>query len=142
MAGPIAHHKSEIANATMIGIAVVEHNGRYLVGTRRADGPLAGSAEFPGGKCLPDETPEECARRECLEETGLDAAPVELLLNTQFTYPHSAVDLHFWLCRPSCADAVHEDHNGFRWVPAGGLRTLRFPEANRAVIERLSSACR
>ncbi|TSC79949.1 MAG: (di)nucleoside polyphosphate hydrolase [Candidatus Peregrinibacteria bacterium Gr01-1014_25] len=26
----------------------------------------------PGGHCDPDETPEETARRECLEETGLD----------------------------------------------------------------------
>ena len=48
-----------------IGIAVVEHEGRYLVGTRGPDGPLAGYAEFPGGKCLPDELPEMCAIREC-----------------------------------------------------------------------------
>ena len=124
---------------TAIGIAVVEHERRYLVGIRGPNGPLPGYAEFPGGKCLPGETPQECARRECLEETGLDARPVELLLNTQFTYPHGAVDLHFWLFRPIRPEGICDDHQGFRWVTGGELRALRFPDANREVIERLVS---
>ena len=53
------------ADIKRIGIAVVEHAGRYLVGIRGPDVPLAGYAEFPGGKCLPNESPEDCAVREC-----------------------------------------------------------------------------
>jgi mutator protein MutT len=121
-----------------IGIAVVEHEGRYLVGVRGEGGPLSGYAEFPGGKCHPGETPRECARRECREETGLDVVPVERLLNTQFTYTHGTVDLHFWLCRPPGPEAVRDARNGFRWVPASELAALRFPEANRPLIERLA----
>src|SRR5579872_1324767 len=93
-----------------IGIAVVERDGAYLVGTRSDQGPLAGYAEFPGGKCLAAETPECCARRECLEETGLEVHSVRLLLNSIHEYPHGVVDLHFWLCRPACAQQVLEDH--------------------------------
>lgn len=121
----------------VIGVAVVEEGGRYLVGVRGPEGPLPGLAEFPGGKCLPGESPRECARRECLEETGLEVEPLELLLNEPFTYPHGAVDLHFWLCRPVSGGAVGAEHKGFRWVAAGELQTLRFPDANRALIERL-----
>ena len=83
-----------------IGIAVIEHDGRYLIGIRGPDGPLPGYAEFPGGKCHPDESAEECAVRETLEETGLIIIIERLLLRREFSYPHATVDLHFFLCHP------------------------------------------
>lgn len=46
---------------------LVEQDGEYLAVPRR-DGSGYG---LPGGKCEPGETPEECAVRECAEETGV-----------------------------------------------------------------------
>jgi 8-oxo-dGTP diphosphatase len=136
---PIENHQSSIINPpTPIGIAVVEHNGCYLVGIR-ANEPLPGYAEFPGGKCRPGESPEQCALRECREETGLNVMSVKLLLNHQFTYPHGTVDLNFWLCKPADEAKVAEEHQGFRWIPAAKLAALQFPEANAPVIEMLAT---
>ncbi len=120
-----------------IGIAIVECNGRYLIGTRTVEQSLAGAAEFPGGKCNPDETPAACAVRECLEETGLTIEPVRLLERVQFDYPHASVDLHFWLCREVAPST--EPLNSFRWVTRDELRALapHFPAANAAVVKRL-----
>lgn len=123
--------------AARIGIAVVEHAGSYLVGTRGPEGPLSGYAEFPGGKCGRGEAPEDCAARECAEETGLRVRPERLLLNRAFVYPHGTVDLHFWLCRPSVTISPVDDHQGFRWIPAADLPSLRFPEANQPLIALL-----
>jgi 8-oxo-dGTP diphosphatase len=123
---------------TLIGIAVVEHEGRYLVGERAGDVPLAGCAEFPGGKCRPGEEPSECARRECLEETNLHVRAERLLLRREFDYPHGRVDLRFWLCRPVRADDVAEMHGRFRWLPAHELESCRFPEANQPVVQMLA----
>lgn len=123
-----------------IGIAVVEYRGRYLVGTRSADSPLPGLAEFPGGKCLPDESPARCACRECLEETGLEVQPIDLLMHREFTYPHGTFDLQFWLCRPTSRSAVGESCQGYRWVPTAELSTLKFPDANLPLIEVLCRA--
>lgn len=123
-----------------IGIAVVESAGRYLVGTRPGDGPLAGCAEFPGGKCRAGEPPRDCAVRECLEETGLPVVPQRLLLRRAFEYPHGAVDLHFWLCRPAEPRDVREAHRQFRWVDAVALPALSFPPANAPVIALLACA--
>jgi 8-oxo-dGTP diphosphatase len=123
---------------TPIGIAVVEHQGRYLVGTRVPGSPLEGYAEFPGGKCLPGETAGVCACRECFEETGLRVRTVDLLMQRTFTYPHGMVLLHFWLCRPLKAEDVETVHQGYRWVPAAELATLRFPEGNEPLIEVLT----
>jgi 8-oxo-dGTP diphosphatase len=123
-----------------IGIAVVEHAGRYLVGLRPAGSPLAGYAEFPGGKCLPGESPAACACRECLEETGLEVVPVKLLHECRHVYPHGAVHLHFWLCVAAHAATIAVEHRGYRWVPAAELPTHRFPEANLPLIAQLSAA--
>jgi 8-oxo-dGTP diphosphatase len=121
-----------------IGIAVVEHRGRYLVGFRPEGGPLGGCAEFPGGKCHAGETTGLCARRECLEETGLEVQAVDLLMHRVFTYPHGTFDLHFWLCHPAPRAEVKDSHKGYRWVPASELRSLKFPEANLPLVEVLS----
>jgi mutator protein MutT len=121
-----------------IGIAVVEHRGRYLVGIRPEDGPLGGCAEFPGGKCRPGETSGLCARRECLEETGLEVQAVDLLMHRPFTYPHGVFELHFWLCHPTTRAVVADHHKSFRWVPAAELRSLKFPEANEPLIDVLA----
>src|SRR4051812_46830278 len=62
----VANEKS-----TLVAIAVVEHDGKSLVGERPAGVALAGFAEFPGGKVEPGESPEAAAVRECIEESGL-----------------------------------------------------------------------
>lgn len=120
-----------------IGIAVVEQEGWYLVGTRPEGAPLAGYAEFPGGKCEPGESPEECAVRECREETGLLVRGERLLLRQAHCYAHGAVDLSFWLCRPVEPVVLTAGCRGFRWCPAIELSALRFPEGNASVVQLL-----
>ncbi len=119
-----------------IGIAVVEHAGKFLVGVRSSDQVLAGKAEFPGGKCEPDESPEACAVRECREETGLDVVALSRLDVIRFHYPHGDVELHFWRCRLADTSRLAGE-NGFRWIDAAELSTLNFPEANGPIIDRL-----
>src|SRR3712207_726063 len=111
--------------ATAIGIAVVERGERFLVGVRPEGVPLAGFAEFPGGKGERGETAEACAVRECLEWAGLRVEPVRLLDRRTWDCPHGAVELSFVLCRPS--DEA-EPTPPFRWVPREELAGLRFPE--------------
>ncbi len=55
-----------------IAIAVVERDGQFLIGLRPEGESLAGYWEFPGGKLDPGEQAADAARRECLEETGLE----------------------------------------------------------------------
>jgi 8-oxo-dGTP diphosphatase len=123
--------------AKRIGIAIVEHNRHYLVGIRGPDVPLAGYAEFPGGKCLADETAVNCAVRECREESGLNVIAVRLLDQREFDYPHGRVDLSFILCQPANLLDVRDHHLQFRWVSVGDLPSLKFPEANEAVVNLL-----
>jgi mutator protein MutT len=119
-----------------IAIAVVEQEGRFLIGQRGADVPLPGLWEFPGGKVEPGETPQQAAVRECREETGLNVAVVGLIDRLLFSYPHGEVELHFFACRPIDAGQVPSER--FRWVPAEELTRYEFPAANAELVKRLA----
>lgn len=122
-----------------IGIAIVRHEGRYLVGVRGPDKTLPGRAEFPGGKCHLGESPAACAVRECLEETGLAVIPERRVEAREHAYAHATLALEFWLCRVADPAAIRDEHQGFRWVAEGELAMLAFPEANAAVVRELTS---
>jgi 8-oxo-dGTP diphosphatase len=120
-----------------VGIAVVEHEGRFLVGIRPPRASWAGYSEFPGGKCEGTESAKDAAVRECLEETGLQVTAIELLRQSSHPITHGTLELHFWKCKPVSPDAVRDDHQGFLWRTRNELRHLRFPEANGPVIALL-----
>ena len=128
----------ESVSLTPIGVAVVEHEGKYLVGIRNQNSTLAGKAEFPGGKKWKDESFRECAERECLEETGLPVEGRELIFETEWEYEHDAVLLQFWKCSPVDPSAVSSTHREFVWVSREELLSLPFPAANASLMQLLS----
>lgn len=122
---------------TPIAIAVVEHEGCYLVGRRDKNAPVGGYWEFPGGKVLPSESLEQAARRECLEETGLAVEVGSSLGQREYAYAHDCVRLHFFRCilrEPQRA----KPRAPFRWVLADELDQYEFPPANAELIARLT----
>lgn len=114
-----------------IAVAVVCHEGRYLVGRRAKDQTLAGKAEFPGGKVLPGESPAEAAVRECREETGLEALVTGAFDPLVHAYAHGTLELYFFQCRLA---ASGEPRPPFTWVATEDLARLEFPAANRAIL--------
>lgn len=133
----ITPFKSEISNLpgrTPVAVAVVEHNGRFLVGQRPAGVPLAGYWEFPGGKARPGETLAAAAARECLEETGISVAVGATYATVTHAYEHGAVELHFLSATPLNA---LEPKPPFRWVARQDLAGLQFPPANAEILQLL-----
>jgi mutator protein MutT len=123
--------------ATVVAVAVVEHDDRFLIGQRSADKPLAGFWEFPGGKVEAAESPAVAAVRECREEAGVEIAVDELDSIAIFDYPHGRVEIHFFHCR-----AAHPDtppRGDYRWVPRHELVNYQFPPANADLVTRLTS---
>lgn len=119
-----------------VAIAVVEHQGRYVIGQRPPGVPLAGLWEFPGGKVRADETPRQAAVRECLEETGLIVDAEETLAVVSHRYDHGSLELHFFCCRPRLPEAPLAPP--YCWVSGCDLPGYRFPEANASVLALLA----
>ena len=125
----------------IIAIAIILHptDGTVLISKRRADTHLANLWEFPGGKCLRGETPEECVLRETWEETGLRVSVLEAWPPLTHTYPERSVTLHPFLCRASSGGARPLGSKEIAWVRASTLADYPFPEANAPLLERLQS---
>jgi 8-oxo-dGTP diphosphatase len=120
--------------------AVIEDDGRRLLVARRPEGThLAGYWEFPGGKCEPGESHEDCLRRELREELGAHADIGDELLVTEHAYPDRRIRLHFRRCRlldrprPLVGQQL-------RWIARHELHTLEFPPADRELIALLREA--
>jgi 8-oxo-dGTP diphosphatase len=121
---------------TPIAIAVVEHQGCFLIGQRPDGVALAGLWEFPGGKIEPDETPEMAAVRECREETGLKVEPLFRYPECVEQYDHDRVALFFIACRLAPSQPAIPNQP-FRWVPRRQLQNYEFPAGNAALLKLL-----
>ncbi|MDO9502413.1 NUDIX hydrolase [Falsiroseomonas sp.] len=62
-----------------VGIGVVLLRGEEVLLIRRGRAPRLGEWSLPGGGQRLGETAEDCARRELLEEAGVEAGPLRLL---------------------------------------------------------------
>ncbi len=75
----------------MITVAVgcMRRNGDVLLCQRPAGGAYPLKWEFPGGKLEMGETPEECLKRELMEELGVSAQIGRRLHRQRILYPDS-----------------------------------------------------
>ncbi len=62
-----------------VGVIATRGDDARVVLVRRGENPGRGLWGLPAGFMEADETTEQCARRECLEETGLEVDVKELL---------------------------------------------------------------
>ena len=119
-----------------IAIAVVEDNGRFLVGPRCSDDSLNGLNEFPGGKVELGETVVAAAIRECNEEAGIEVRAVGFYPMTIHHYDHVSVELNFVACVPV---GRAELQNEFRWIERELLAEYAFPEGNAEILATLAN---
>ncbi|MBL6457986.1 NUDIX domain-containing protein [Belnapia sp. T6] len=68
----------EYPDRPWVGIGIVVFDGDRVLLARRGKPPRVGSWSLPGGAQHLGERAEAAARRELLEETGIEAGPLEL----------------------------------------------------------------
>lgn len=108
-----------------VGVLLVE-GGRVLL-VQRAVEPFKGYWDVPGGFLNSDEHPAEAARREMLEETGLAAAPTEVLGFWMDRYGEEdfhTLNICYLAERAGGEERAGSDAVTMRWFPLD-----EFPEA-------------
>lgn len=123
----------------MVVAAVIERDGRFLLTLRPAGTHLAHHWEFPGGKCDAGESHEAALRRELREELDIGAVVGALEFAVTHSYSERTVALHFYRCTFS-GEPKGMIGQQVRWVGREELATLPFPEADVALIARLTAA--
>ena len=121
----------------VVTAAVIERDGAYFVTRRQRGVHLEGLWEFPGGKCEPGESLEDCLRRELREELGVEAEVGREIFTVTHEYPERSVELHFMACTLHGTPAPLLGQE-MRWVRREGLRSLQFPPADDELIAVLS----
>ncbi len=117
--------------------AVIEENGKVLIGRRKPGRHMGGKWEFPGGKIEPGETPEESLARELQEELAIRVRVGEFLYKT--FYQGGGVSLELLVYRVERLDGEPAliEHQELRWVRPEELMSFDLADSDRRVVQGL-----
>jgi 8-oxo-dGTP pyrophosphatase MutT (NUDIX family) len=93
---------------------------------------------LPKGHIDPGETPEEAARREVLEETGVEARVISTLGTERFTYEGREVRVRHFAMRATGTGTAIEDRET-RWCLLAEAETMLGFESARDMVRRAAS---
>ncbi len=121
----------------IVTAAVIENDGKILIGKRKGGIDVEGKWEFPGGKVESGETPEECLKRELFEEFGIETRIGELLCTSSYTYSHGTVILLTYRAYHVSGEFNPTDHDDIRWVAPHELDSFEFAPADIPILKRI-----
>ena len=119
-----------------VACAIIEQGGKVLAAQRseRMNMPL--KWEFPGGKIDNDESPEECLKRECQEELGIEIEVGSALSVVTHSYsPIFTVTLYPYLCSIRSGEVTLREHKAVRWTKPGDMRLLDWADADWPILD-------
>jgi 8-oxo-dGTP diphosphatase len=118
--------------------AIIEREGRILIGQRTPAQSHPLQWEFPGGKVEDGETPAEALTRELEEELAIRAASSAEIARYEYTYPgKKPIELIFLRVTGFEGEPRNLIFHEMRWQPAAALQELDFVEGDREFLAGL-----
>lgn len=124
-------HKKQKTPEYLVSAAILRKNGKILITRRKLEGHLGGLWEFPGGKVLENETPQQACIREIKEEVNLDISVDKLLTRIKHAYTHFKIKMDIFNCTYISGELKLNGPMDYRWVKAHELALFPFPGADR-----------
>lgn len=111
-----------------------------LLAVQRGYGDMRGLWEFPGGKLMRGETPEDAVRRELMEELQVKVTNLRDFYTVEYDYPDFHLSMECYYC--SLADESdepqkHDRQLDIRWIPRTSLATVEWMPADKGLIDAL-----
>ena len=121
--------------------ALLERDGRLLIGQRQPHQSHSLQWEFPGGKVEPGETPAQALTRELEEELGIQDAAGEEIARYEYAYPgKNPILLIFFRVRGFRGEPQNRVFHDLRWEPAAALPAFDFVEGDRDFLRALADS--
>jgi len=120
--------------------AIIKEGEKVLVARRAQDKSFPGKWEFPGGKVEPDETVEDCLRREVLEELGLQVQIERPFLVYEWDYhrlDEKKHRFHSFLCAIVEGEPSLRVYDSLVWARIEDLPNFDFIEADKQLVAAL-----
>ncbi len=123
----------------VVAAALVDVDGRVLIGRRARGKPMEGLWEFPGGKVNPGETPEVALIRELEEELGIKVTKACLapFVFTSHGYESFHLLMPLYLCRRWEGVVTAREHEAIAWVQPARLGDYPMPPADAPLVSWL-----
>ncbi|MDU9006619.1 (deoxy)nucleoside triphosphate pyrophosphohydrolase [Sedimentitalea todarodis] len=120
-------------------VALIDVDGRVLLGQRPEGKSMAGLWEFPGGKVEPGETPEVALIRELEEEIGINtwASCLAPLTFASHSYDSFHLLMPLFACRKWEGIPRSVEGQALAWVRPENLRDYPMPPADIPLISIL-----
>ena len=123
-----------------VAAAVIEQNGKILIGQRRRNDSHPLKWEFPGGKIEAREQPDEALERELREELGIEARIGPQILRYQHSYPRGAlIQLVFFRVTEFTGEPASLAFEQIAWEPPERLTGYDFVEGDIDFVRRLAA---
>jgi 8-oxo-dGTP diphosphatase len=128
--------KTALRTQIVAACALVDVDGRVLIGKRPAGKQLGGLWEFPGGKVEAGETPEACLIRELHEELGIEVTHACLgpFVFASHTYDDFHLLMPLYLCRRWEGLATAREHDALAWVRPERMNDYPMPPADTPLV--------
>ena len=123
-------------------LCYIERDNSYLMlhRTKKSLDENAGKWIGLGGHLEENESPEECVRREILEESGLQVTDLRLRGIITFILPDWGNELTFLYTARTETEELPECTEGeLKWIPIGEVLSLPLWEGDRVFIPLLQS---
>lgn len=136
---PVATKKPERINIIM-ACGIIEHQGKLYIQQRQAGDVWGGLWEFPGGRLEQDETPEQAAQREIMEETELEVTELRPFATVRHSYTKYQITLHAFYCQLTAGQQpqpVLHAAEQFCWVTREELDNYAFSSGGRKLISKM-----
>ena len=117
--------------------ALLIKDGLCLIAKRRAGDSLGNLWEFPGGKIEVGETPEECLRREMVEELQIDVEVEDFFAESIYEYQFGTIQLLVYWVSWSGDMLYPQVHDEIAWVDRQTILNYEFVPADVAIVEKL-----
>jgi 8-oxo-dGTP diphosphatase len=120
----------------IVSVALIDGEGRVLLQQRPKGKAMAGLWEFPGGKIVAGETPEQALCRELDEELGITVAEGDL---TAFGFASHRYDtfhilLLLWTCKTWRGAPTARENQVLAWTAPAEMGRYPMPAADAPLV--------
>jgi 8-oxo-dGTP diphosphatase len=118
--------------------AVIRREGKILLAQRKHSRDQGLLWEFPGGKLISGESPEECLVREIKEELDMEIIVEKVFeIVSHFYQADTQILLLAYLCKHLKGKGNALDCNDFHWVDVGNLKEYALAAADIPILNKL-----
>lgn len=126
-------------NTLQVVCAIISIDHKFLVVQRSEKMNLPLKWEFPGGKIEPNETEEDCIKREIMEELNIEVTLKRRLTPSYFDYPNTSIELIPFLANYKSGELTLKEHKQYKIINKEELSSLNWADADLPIVKEIQA---